>query len=64
MSDIIDLTVKIHGTSEKAILVSDDDNKEGACWVPRSQLESYEEIEGGMAEISIPEWLALDKGFI
>ena len=61
--EIIDITVQIHAKTDRAILVSDDGHKEKAVWLPLSQVE-VEMMRGGTAEITLPEWLALDKGLI
>ena len=63
----IELYVEIRYKTDRAVLLSDG-VVEG--WIPLSQLneDSYAEIEDGEIgdglEISIPEWLAKDKGFI
>lgn len=64
-SDIIDLTVHLHHSTEKAILVSDDGDKKKAVWVPKSQIEIDEDqSKGSMITFACPEWLAKDKGLI
>jgi hypothetical protein len=60
-SNLIEVSVKIYAETEKAILVSDDDKKK--IWLPKSQIEIYLE-KGGIATITGPEWLFLDKGLI
>lgn len=62
--DIIELTVQLHGKTDRAIRVSDDGENQNAVWIPKSQIEAQEDLGKGMIEISIPEWLALDKGLI
>jgi len=63
-SDLVDVAVLRIAETEKAILVSDDGEREGAVWLPKSQVE----IEnGGLANhvtVTLPEWLARDKGLI
>lgn len=41
-----------------AFLVFDGD---GDHWIPKSQVESFSKVEG---KITIPEWLATEKGLI
>lgn len=62
-SDVIDVAVHLHARTEKAILVSDSGDKAKAVWLPLSQIE-IEEKGGGVGEITLPEWLALEKGLI
>jgi hypothetical protein len=60
-SDLVDIVVQIHHRTERAILVSDDGDRDNAVWLPLSQIEVMPK-ESGMAEIAMPEWLAVDKG--
>jgi DNA-directed RNA polymerase alpha subunit len=66
-SDLIDVVVQMHAETEKAVLVSDDGDKDKAVWLPKSQIEidpSMKERSKGAAMITLPEWLAKDKGLI
>ena len=62
-SDLIDLTLQRHHETPKAILVSDDGDKDKAVWLPLSQVEVVEKGQG-IVEVTVPEWLAKDKGLI
>jgi hypothetical protein len=62
-SDLLDLTVQLHHETAKAILVSDDGDKEHAVWLPLSQCE-VERKAGGIIVVTLPEWLATDKGLV
>ena len=62
-SDLIDLTLQRHHETPKAILVSDDGDKNKAVWLPFSQVEVVEKGQG-IVEVTVPEWLARDKGLI
>ena len=62
-SDLIDLTLQKHHETPKAILVSDDGDKNRAVWLPLSQVEVVEKGQG-IVEVTVPEWLAKDKGLI
>lgn len=55
--DIIEVSVIIKHQTEKAILV--DNLKDKPIWLPKSQIEIQSETE-----ISLPEWLAVDKELI
>ena len=68
-SDLIDVTVQMHAETEKAVLVSDDGDKASAVWIPKSQCEiefdaSMKVRGNGAATLTLPEWLAKDKGLI
>jgi hypothetical protein len=64
-SDLIDLSMWRHAQTRKAILVSDDGVREHAVWLPLSQVEVVEEDETDLDIIvTLPEWLALEKGLI
>lgn len=63
-SDIIDIDVEVVHRTDKAVLVHTGD-KERAAWLPFSQIEI--EPNGafdGIETVSLPEWLALEKGLI
>ena len=62
-ANLTDLTVTIHAQTTAAIMVSDDGEREHACWLPLSETE-VNERKGAIAEITIPEWLAKDRGLI
>ena len=58
-----ELTVTVVKETPGAILIDDGSVK---AWIPRSQLlEPVEkDSEGCIVEISIPEWLAIDKELV
>lgn len=62
-SDLVDVVVHLHHRTDKAVLVSDDGNRAKAVWLPLSQIE-IEELSRGTVTVTLPEWLALDKGLI
>ncbi|TPN44419.1 hypothetical protein FJ981_27880 [Mesorhizobium sp. B1-1-4] len=62
-SDLIDVTVQLHHETDRAVLVSDDGERESAIWIPLSQCEVLKR-PNGIAIVTMPEWLALDKGLI
>lgn len=59
-SDLIDVVCKIMIDRPNAILVSDGTKQ---VWLPKSQVEIYEN-ESKFASITMPEWLAIEKGLI
>lgn len=61
---IVEVTVALHRYTDKAYFVSDDGNQKKAVWIPVSQIEAERDLGDGMYELSLPEWLAYDKGLI
>lgn len=61
-SDLIDIAMKIHARSPKAVFASDDGNKSRAVWLPLSQIEI--DHRGGLTYNTMPDWLAIDKGLV
>lgn len=53
--DIIEIACIIKYQTEKAVLINDGDKD---VWLPLSKVDVSEN------EVSLPEWLALDKGLI
>ena len=62
-SDLHDFTLQLHGRSERAILVSEAGDKDKAVWLPLAQIEA---VPGkrGLVTVTVPEWLALEKGLL
>lgn len=68
MSKLIDIALIIRHETDGAYLVADGSSEvkkgdtspsERRIWVPKSQVE-----DNGDGTFTMPEWLALDKGFI
>jgi hypothetical protein len=60
--ELIDITAQLRHETDKAYLIYDGrstKDKEITTWVPKSQVE-YD----GDKTFTMPEWLALEKGFI
>lgn len=55
-SDLVDIAAELHHETDKAFLLFDGDRKE---WVPKAKVE-----DNGDGTWAMPEWLALEKGFI
>lgn len=62
-SDLLDLEVTIVSATDKAIRVDTSDITE-PVWLPRSQveIETDREDEIGQATITLPKWLAENRG--
>lgn len=65
---MMDITCRLHAETEKAILISDDGIKDNAVWLPKSQvefqIESSKNYNLGIITVTLPEWMAKDKGLI
>lgn len=66
-SDLVDLTMRLHHETDKAVLVSDDGEEKNAIWLPKSQIE-IAPVPGtggaGHVLVTLPEWLATSKGLV
>ena len=65
-SDLVDIDVRLHHETHgprSAWLVSTDGKIQNAVWVPKSQAELEPGVKG-MAVLTCPEWLAIDKGLV
>ena len=62
-SNLVDIDVQVLHETEKAALVTVDIPDNGV-WLPKSQIELSETGIGGIMTMTLPEWLALDKGLI
>jgi hypothetical protein len=62
-SDLIDLEVFIHHETDLAVLVSLDADSE-KIWLPKSRIEINGRRGGRIADITLPERLAIEKGIV
>lgn len=62
-SDLIDITMQLHAETSKAVLVSDDGDKTKAIWLPLSQVEIDRKADG-VVIVTMPEWLATQRGLV
>ncbi len=63
--EIIDVAGVMFSETDKAILFGDTADRAKAVWLPKSQVEV--EHDGGQdrfVTVTLPEWLAKDKGLI
>ena len=64
-NDPTELAVFIKKVTPNAVLVTDGTPKDPGAWVPRQFVEESDDLEEGEhTSITIPEWLAKDKGLI
>lgn len=62
MADI-ELTLKLHHETALAIRVSDDGEDKNAVWLPLSKIE-IERKPKDIVIVTVPEWLAMEKGLL
>lgn len=64
-SDLVDLDVRVHARTEKAVLVSVTGDSDDAAWIPLSQceIEPHENAQS-VYVLTCREPVALDKGLI
>lgn len=59
--ELFDVACRFLRSTDKAICVTEDDGKT-EIWLPISQIE-YELKQSGACEVTMPVWLAREKGF-
>jgi hypothetical protein len=62
-SNLLDISVSVLIETEKAWLVTDGLPDDGV-WIPKSQAEIEPSATGGIFTLTLPEWLAKEKGLI
>lgn len=60
----VELCLHLHHTTPRALLVSQNGDEDRATWLPRALIAACEETSPGTVELTVPEWLALERGFI
>ncbi len=64
-SDLHDITMQLHHKTDKAVLVSDDGERDNAVWLPMKHIEIEPSAEGrAFVKVTMPEWLAIEKGLL
>ena len=61
MHEPVEITVEVKRETSFAVLANDGDVE---AWVPKSQISRREKIKRGVEEITVPLWLAIQKGFV
>lgn len=62
LSDLVDVTVVVEHETDKAWLVNDGGKTK--VWVPKSKGEIERNRDGRTWTLTMPQWLAEDKGFV
>lgn len=66
-SDLVDLLLFEHHRTGAAVLVSDTGEEKDAVWLPLSQVEIEPKPGkpgGREVMVTLPQWLATDKGLV
>ena len=63
MSEMIEIDGEIEARTEKAVLFHTGD-KTQAEWLPRSQIKVEDSGFPGIFRVSMPEWMAVQRGFV
>lgn len=63
--DVHEITLMIHAETPKAYRVSEDgDNERNGQWIPKSLVQHVAPTQQqDISVFSLPEWLAIDRGF-
>ena len=62
-SELVDLDLQLHHEAPKAILCSKDGDRSKGVWLAKSLVE-YEMKCNNIITVTMPQWLAFDKGLI
>jgi hypothetical protein len=63
MDDYADFDVQLLHETDRAYLVTETIPEMG-FWIPKSQCQLEETSVGGIYTLSLPEWLAVEKGLL
>ena len=61
--EMVEIDVEIVARTERAVLAHTG-NKEEAAWLPLSQIKLRPSGIGGIYTLTVPEWVAIDKGLV
>ena len=62
-SDLVDVALIRFAETAKAVLAGETLDKSKAAWLPKSQVE-IASGDGNSITVTMPQWLAKDKGFV
>ncbi len=63
-SDLVDVSVMKHHETDKAWLVSDTGDRTDAVWIAKSQAQIEPDYSQKCFVLTLPEWLATEKGLV
>ena len=63
-SNLVDLTLILVHQTDKAILVKETEDDEEGVWIPKSIVEVETTKKEGVVTVTMPEYVAHEKGLI
>lgn len=63
-SDLIDIAMCRHAETEKALLASETADRDDAVWLPKAHIEVRDDGHRNFVTVTMPEWLAVEKGLV
>jgi hypothetical protein len=60
----ITLELVIHRRTDHAYLVSDDGEEKNGKWLPRREVTCVRRPRSTIVDVTMPEWLAIDRGLV
>lgn len=61
-SDLVDIRGTLLEEDRPKAILFKSFNAPEACWLPKSQIEYYD--QGGICNVTMPEWLAIEKKLV
>lgn len=63
-NDDVELTLHMHHETDAAYLLSDTGEDDDGAWVPKALVIKIEPVRNDLYNVTMPEWMAIDKEFI
>jgi hypothetical protein len=63
-SDLVDIRMRRFAETELAVLFSPTDKRDDATWLPKSEIEYNRTSQRAIYDVTMPEWLAVEKGLV
>ncbi|ASS56851.1 hypothetical protein [Rhizobium leguminosarum] len=63
-SDLVDIAACRHAETESAIKISETNDASKAVWIPKSQCQIANDGHANFVTVTMPEWLAIEKGLV
>lgn len=61
-SDLVEIIAREKRRTDKAVCINASGEKDGDVWLPLSKVEVQKTGNGSLVILTLPEWLAIDKG--
>lgn len=63
-NDDVELTLHMHHETDDAYLLSDTGDDDDGVWVPKALVTKIEPVRNDLYNVTMLEWVAIDKEFI